>query len=423
MKTCSSCGEDFEDKFSCCPVDATPLKVRHILDYRRAPSTAHHRPTKVCRTLNEYHPTLLNNRGLLERLVVEIEFTVFRVKTAWPDFKRDPVGFGKATLSASTTLLKQQLSGSTLASRMVAVSVVLTAVLAVALVDRIDFQSGDERETNPAQELAQILTIPATQQIPDPSDTGVGVGSKGRVGLEVGKGEGSRPETKRARGGGGGGDNDPTDPQQGKVPQYSEIPAPIPQSPPKRNPVLPVAGVDIDPALWKDLAYSKYGDPRSTSTAPSNGSGEGGGMGTNRGQGIGEGSGDGFGPGSDGNMGDERREIGGSKRGGGSGTNPALDPNYVFPTSTVSQRPRVLSKPEPQYTEEARKNLVTGTVVLRVVFSRSGEVTNIRTVAALPFGLTERAIMAARQIRFSPATRDGHAVSVYMQLEYNFNLY
>jgi hypothetical protein len=50
-------------------------------------------------------------------------------------------------------------------------------------------------------------------------------------------------------------------------------------------------------------------------------------------------------------------------------------------------------------------------------------VTNIRTVQSLPLGLTERAIIAARQIRFVPALRSNQAVSVYMQLEYNFNLY
>jgi len=83
----------------------------------------------------------------------------------------------------------------------------------------------------------------------------------------------------------------------------------------------------------------------------------------------------------------------------------------------------VLSKPEPNYTDEARKNQITGTVVLRVIFSSLGQVEQIRTVQQLPFGLTERAIAAARQIRFLPAMRGGRAVSVYMQLEYNFNLY
>jgi len=89
----------------------------------------------------------------------------------------------------------------------------------------------------------------------------------------------------------------------------------------------------------------------------------------------------------------------------------------------VTSKARVLSKPEPQYTEEARKNQIVGTVLLQAVFSASGEVTQIRALRPLPFGLTEKAIAAARMIKFVPATKDGHPVSMYMHLEYNFNLY
>jgi TonB family protein len=67
--------------------------------------------------------------------------------------------------------------------------------------------------------------------------------------------------------------------------------------------------------------------------------------------------------------------------------------------------------------------MVTGTVVLRCVFSSSGAVTGIRATSGLPYGLTERAILAARQIKFIPAIKEGHFVSMYIQLEYNFNLY
>jgi hypothetical protein len=38
----------------------------------------------------------------------------------------------------------------------------------------------------------------------------------------------------------------------------------------------------------------------------------------------------------------------------------------------------------------------------------------------LQFGLTERAIAAARMIEFVPAIKGGRPVSTYMQLEYNF---
>ena len=64
-----------------------------------------------------------------------------------------------------------------------------------------------------------------------------------------------------------------------------------------------------------------------------------------------------------------------------------------------------------------------GTVVLKVVCSSTGQVTNIRIVQELPYGLTERAIVAAKKIKFIPAMKDGRYVSMWMQLEYNFNLY
>ena len=84
---------------------------------------------------------------------------------------------------------------------------------------------------------------------------------------------------------------------------------------------------------------------------------------------------------------------------------------------------RVLEKPEPTYTESARKFGIEGTIVLRTVFSKNGEVTNLHVVSKLPHGLTQRAIEAARAIRFVPAMKDGQAVSMWMELQYNFHLY
>lgn len=89
----------------------------------------------------------------------------------------------------------------------------------------------------------------------------------------------------------------------------------------------------------------------------------------------------------------------------------------------MTVKARIVSKPEPTYTQDARMNQITGTVVLRCVFRSSGVVTNITVVSGLEHGLTEKAIAAARQIKFIPPIKDGHFVSMYMQLEYNFNLY
>lgn len=102
----------------------------------------------------------------------------------------------------------------------------------------------------------------------------------------------------------------------------------------------------------------------------------------------------------------------------------ARDQNSRTPSeSGLFRRPRILSKPEPLYTEEARQNQITGTVVLSVLLTETGEVTEIRVVRGLSHGLSERAIEAAKQIKFVPAESNGKKTSYKLILEYNFNLY
>ena len=61
--------------------------------------------------------------------------------------------------------------------------------------------------------------------------------------------------------------------------------------------------------------------------------------------------------------------------------------------------------------------------VFKVVFAKTGQVQNIRVVSGLPYGLTEQATNAARQMKFTPAMIDGNPVSMWIQLEYNFSPY
>jgi TonB family protein len=244
--------------------------------------------------------------------------------------------------------------------------------------------------------------------------------------MNKGTGGGSKPKQEKPAGGGGGGREEQKPASYGKLPQASltipQVLAPDPNPPKIKNPSLPVAAtIDADPLLFPtDTRPIPYGDPKSKSTDISSGTGSGNGIGTGQGGGVGSGEGGGVGPGRGGNTGGgDRREGGGGPGGGGGGG----DYDRTFRPSEVTQKARILSKPEPQYTEEARRNQISGTVVLKAVFSSSGQVTNIRAVSSLPYGLTEKAIAAARQIRFSPAQKDGRAVSQYIQIEYNFNLY
>jgi TonB family protein len=88
-----------------------------------------------------------------------------------------------------------------------------------------------------------------------------------------------------------------------------------------------------------------------------------------------------------------------------------------------SLRPKILYKEKAQYTQEAKDNKVEGQVVLNVVFGSDGQLGDIEVIRGLPHGLTEKAIMAAKQIRFEPAVKDGQPVSVRGNLEFMFNLY
>ena len=95
----------------------------------------------------------------------------------------------------------------------------------------------------------------------------------------------------------------------------------------------------------------------------------------------------------------------------------------VFSGREVTTKPRVLRKPVPSYTEGARGNKISGTVVLRVIFGADGTIKHFLVVKGLPYGLTEAAIRAARGIKFIPATINGRPVSMFIQLEYNFYLF
>jgi TonB family protein len=93
-----------------------------------------------------------------------------------------------------------------------------------------------------------------------------------------------------------------------------------------------------------------------------------------------------------------------------------------FLAREVQRKPVVVMKPDPMYTEEARQSRITGTVILKALFSSDGSVANVRTISGLPYGLTQFAIEAAKKIKYIPAVKDGKFVSVWMQLEYDFRL-
>jgi TonB family protein len=84
--------------------------------------------------------------------------------------------------------------------------------------------------------------------------------------------------------------------------------------------------------------------------------------------------------------------------------------------------PLLVSKIEPEYSEEARVAKIQGTVVLTVVIGVDGHAADITLVRSIGFGLDEKALDAIMQWQFQPGAQNGLPVPVQAQIEVNFRL-
>lgn len=82
----------------------------------------------------------------------------------------------------------------------------------------------------------------------------------------------------------------------------------------------------------------------------------------------------------------------------------------------------ILSKPRPMYTEEARRLGIEGEVQLRILFGADGRLKVLTVVRGLGHGLDENAALAAAQIQFRPATRQGQPVEQAAVVRVQFQL-
>ncbi len=85
--------------------------------------------------------------------------------------------------------------------------------------------------------------------------------------------------------------------------------------------------------------------------------------------------------------------------------------------------PRLTYAPDPEYSEEARREKFQGTCVLWLIVGPDGMPRNIRVSRALGHGLDEKAIEAVRQWKFQPALKNGEPVAVQVNVEVAFHLY
>jgi protein TonB len=207
------------------------------------------------------------------------------------------------------------------------------------------------------------------------------------------------PKQNQMHGGGGGGTKSPLDASKGKLPKIAPRQFTPPRVDPPENPKLPMIPTIVADAPIPNINAINYGDPLSHLGVPSYGTGFGGGIGTGSGGGVGSGRGPGVGPGSGGGFGGGAYRIGGG----------------------VSA-PVVLSKVEPEYSEEARKAKWQGTVVLQIVVDEHGLPKDMKVMRQLGLGLDAKAMEAVGKWRFKPGMKDGKPVPVLATIEVSFHL-
>jgi TonB family protein len=106
-----------------------------------------------------------------------------------------------------------------------------------------------------------------------------------------------------------------------------------------------------------------------------------------------------------------------------SSTRGFLAPLKPSPAKRLSEgmtAPKVISRVDPLYNEEAKKNRIAGVVIIEATINESGLVTDARILKPLPYGLDQAAVDAIRQWRFEPATQDGQPVPVKFNFTFNF---
>jgi len=209
---------------------------------------------------------------------------------------------------------------------------------------------------------------------------------------------------KKMGGGGGGGDRSPTPASRGAIPKFAKQQLAPPMAViPNTNAQLQVPPTLLGAPELKlpQMALNMpWGDPQGVLGPPSNGPGFGGGIGSGEGTGIGSGKGGGLGPGEGGGFGGGAYSVGG---------------NVTAPIP--------IYKPDPPYSEEARKAKYQGSVIVYIVVDAQGSVAECRVVKPLGLGLDEKAVDTIKTWKFKPGLKNGTPVPVKMMVEVVFRLF
>jgi periplasmic protein TonB len=214
-----------------------------------------------------------------------------------------------------------------------------------------------------------------------------------------------KPVPDPGHGGGGGGDHEQTPATKGMLPPFIMKPPIVPPGL-VRN---PNAELQVTPTLLGSPqlntpapSLANWGLPAVADSTTSQGPGGNSGIGNGKEGGIGDDRGSGYGPGRDGGTGG----------------------NIFTPGAHGIGYPVCITCPRPDYSEDARKAKVQGSVLLNVVVLADGKVGSIELVKSLGMGLDQQAINSVRAWKFRPGTdAAGRAVATRVPIEVQFQLF
>lgn len=203
------------------------------------------------------------------------------------------------------------------------------------------------------------------------------------------------------QGGQGGGHHNTLEATRGHLPPIAPSSLTPPQIPVLDHPRLAIDNTMSAPSALRlpdDPSLTTIGLPHSSNTTVvSGGRGSHGGIGDGDDAGVGNGHGIGFGPGSG-------------------------DTIYMPGIGGVSNPVPILT-PDPDFSDEARRNHYQGICMIAIIVDSHGNPRNPRIIRHLGMGLDEKALDAVRRYRFRPALRNGIPVAVSIAVAIDFRLY
>lgn|SRR6185312_2727195 len=101
---------------------------------------------------------------------------------------------------------------------------------------------------------------------------------------------------------------------------------------------------------------------------------------------------------------------------------PAAVPSGPTHVGSPVLPPKIRHSANPKYTDEARREKISGNVQIYLWVDEKGNPSHIKVIKSLGHGLDESAVDAVRKYKFKPATRDGVPVKVDLYIDVNFQI-